>query len=248
MDRAMALASQAFTALIPLLMLASALAPRSNEDFVADAIIRRFELTGSAADAVQQVFAHSGESSTGILSVVLLVFSGTSLARRMQRMYLQAWQLEPHPRVRASLNATLGLGALLIEIGLLYLARTLVRELPFDWVAGAPLSLLASLVLWTSVPWLLLDRRIAWRRLLPAGALAALGASLYGVASSIYMPHLMESYNQRYGLFGVTLSLIGWLLCISLIVVTATVVAAEFDRAQEPWARQVRLRLGLAHS
>ena len=57
------------------------------------------------------------------------------------------------------------------------------------------------------------------------------------------MPALIESYSQRYGLFGVTLSLIGWLLVTALIILTATVVAAEFDRAQEPWARRIRARL-----
>ena len=100
-------------------------------------------------------------------------------------------------------------------------------------------------MLWTSVPWLLLDRRIPWRRLLPAGALTATGASLYGVATTIYMPRLMETNSERYGLFGVTVALVGWLLCISFIVVAATVVAAEFDRSPEPWARAVRRRLGI---
>jgi membrane protein len=95
------------------------------------------------------------------------------------------------------------------------------------------------------VPWLLLDRRIPWRRLLPAGALAAVCVSVYGIATTIYMPRLMETYSRRYGLFGVTLSLVGWLLCIAVIVVAATVVAAEFDRAQEPWARRLRIRFGL---
>ena len=47
----------------------------------------------------------------------------------------------------------------------------------------------------------------------------------------------MESNSERYGLFGVTLSLVGWLLCIAVIMVAATVVAAEFDRAPEHWAR-----------
>ena len=100
-------------------------------------------------------------------------------------------------------------------------------------------------MLWTSVPWLLLDRRIPWRRLLPAGALTAVGAGIYGVATTIYMPRLMESNSERYGLFGVTLSLVGWLLCIALIMVAATVVAAEFDRAPERWARRLRARFGI---
>lgn len=243
-DRAMVIASQAFTALIPLLMLVSSLAPKSNRDLVSDAIIRRFELTGSAAEAVQQVFATSQQATTGLLGAVLLLFSGVSLARRMQRMYAQAWRVDLRPGVRGSFNAAIGLGALLLEVALLALARTLVRALPLDWVLGAPVTLAASLLIWTSIPYLLLDRRIEWRRLLPGGAIAALSASVYGVASTLYMPRLLESYSLQYGLFGVTLALIGWLLCISFIIVGATVLAAELDRAPEPWARRVRMALG----
>jgi membrane protein len=110
---------------------------------------------------------------------------------------------------------------------------------------GAPISVLASLVLWTSVPWLLLDRRIPWRRLLPGGALAAAGSGVYGIATTIYMPRLVTSYSERYGLFGVTLALVGWLLCMSLIVIVATVAAAEFDRAPELWARRLRATLAI---
>jgi membrane protein len=47
-------------------------------------------------------------------------------------------------------------------------------------------------------------------------------------------------------MFGVTLALVGWLLAIALIVVAATVVAAEFDRAPDPWAERLRRRLRLA--
>jgi membrane protein len=54
------------------------------------------------------------------------------------------------------------------------------------------------------------------------------------------MPRLMTSYSERYGLFGVTVALVGWLLCIAFIIVGSTVVAAEFDRAPEPWATRLR--------
>ena len=243
-DRAMAIAAQAFTALVPLLLLTSQLSGGGDGNSAADAIVRRFHLTGESAQAVQQFFAKpGGGGSIGVLSAVILLFSGVSFTRRVQRMYQQAWQMEPRKGVRGSMNAALGLAALLLEIILLSSVLSLLRGLPLGDVLAWPVSILTSLVLWTSVPWLLLDRQIHWRRLLPGGALAALCASCYGFATAIYMPRLIESYSRRYGLFGITLALIGWLLATAVIVVGATVVAAEFDRAEEPWARRLRARL-----
>ena len=244
LDRAMAIASQSFTALIPLLILTSAALPTGSENSVSDSIIRRFELTGESARSVQLVFAQSEPGSVGVGSVLLLLFSATSLTRRLQRLYLQSYGLPPMPGVRGSFNAALGLGALLVEIALLSLLRTLVRALPLAWTLGAPLTILAGLVFWTSVPYLLLDRRVAWRRLLPGGVLAGCAISVYSVATTFYMPRLMASYSARYGLFGVTVALVGWLLCVAVILVTTTVVAAELDRAPEGWARRLRDRIG----
>jgi membrane protein len=241
------LASQAFTALIPLLLLASALAPADDRDIVSGGIIRRFQLSGGAADAVRQLFEHSGNSATGVLSLFLLFFSGVSLTRRMQRMYQQAWRLEPSTGVGRAVNAALGLTVLVFGIALIYLTRTLVGWLPVGEDLVAPLSVLVSVLgsfaLWTTVPWLLLDRRIVPRRLIPTGALAAVGASIYGVGSTIYMPRQLETYSDRYGLFGVTLALIGWLVGIALILVATTAIASELDRTEAPWARRLRRAL-----
>jgi membrane protein len=194
---------------------------------------------------VQQLFAHSGSSSVSVFSGLLLLFSGISLTRRMQRMYQQAWRLDRSPGMGHTLNAGLALGALLLGIGLLYQARSLVAGLPFPGALELVVSALAGFLIWTSLPWLLLDRRVAWRRLIPVGALTAVCSSAYGVASTVYMPRLLESYSRRYGLFGVTLALTGWLVCIAFIVVAATAAAAEFDRAPDRWARGIRRRFGI---
>jgi uncharacterized BrkB/YihY/UPF0761 family membrane protein len=244
LDRAMIIASQSFTALIPLLILVAAVLPTGSGNTVADSIVRRFDLAGEAARSVQIVFAQSESGSVGLGSLLLLVFSGVSLTRRLQRMYLQAYGVAPLPRVRGSLNAALGLAVLLVEISLLYSIRTLVRAIPFSWTLGVPLSLLAGAVVWTSVPFLLLDRRIPWRRLLPAGVLSGTAATLFGLASTVYMSRLMTSYSERYGLFGVTVALVGWLLTACFLMVAATVVAAELDRAPEDWARRLRAKIG----
>ena len=178
--------------------------------------------------------------------MVLLVFSGVSLTRRLQRTYQQAWGVLPDKGVRNSLNAMLALATLVIEIALLYFARSLVRPLPTGWVLGVPLSFLAGVLLWTSIPWLLLGRRLRWSRLLPTGVLTAACTAIYGVATTVYMPRLFETYSLRYGLFGVTLALVGWLLSIAVIVVAAAVVAAQFDRDEDPWAARARTRLRMS--
>lgn len=244
-DRAMVVASQAFTALIPLLIMVSAAAPRGERDAVGRLLVRKFELSGASASAVQQVFTRPAESSTGVVSLLLLLVSGVSLTRRAQRLYLDAWRLPPLPGPRSAVNAALGLAALLVEVALLYLARSLVRELPLDRFLGAPVSFLGGAVLWTGIPWLLLDRRVPWRRLLPGGLMTALATAAFGEATTVYMPHQMETYSARYGLFGVTLAIVGWLVCVSFVVVSVTVVAAELDRAPEPWVRRLRAWAGL---
>jgi uncharacterized BrkB/YihY/UPF0761 family membrane protein len=114
-DRATAIAAQAFTALIPLIILTAGLAPADHRDLVSHVLVRKFHLGGSAADAVRTLFAHPAAASTGVFSVVLLIFSGVSLARRMQRMYQDAWQLAPRQGVRGSLNAALALAVLLLD-------------------------------------------------------------------------------------------------------------------------------------
>ncbi len=243
LDRSMALAAQAFTALIPLLIFVGTLAPAGREDLVPDALVRRFRLGADAADAVRAVFSSSSDASVGALSLVLLLFSGVSFTRRLQRTYVAVWDLPAVKGPRNAANALLGLTALLAGVMLLSVTRSLPRLLPGGWLLGAPLTAAAALLLWTSVPWLLLDRRVAWRRLLPSGALAACCSAVYGLASAVYMPQLFASYSRRYGLFGVTLALVGWLLCIAVIVVCTAVVARELDRAPEGWAGRLRALL-----
>lgn len=245
LDRAMALAAQAFTALIPLLLLIGRLAPTGHEDVVATGVIRRFRLDAGSAAAVRDVFSAGGGGSIGALSTVLLIISGVSFTRRLQRTYLDAWELPRIGGLRNSVDALLGLLALVGGVLLLAGARTLWAALPSGWVLGMPLTGVGTLALWTSVAWLLLDRRVPWSRMLPTGLLVAGCTAVYSAASAVYMDRLLASYSVRYGLFGVTLALVGWLLCVAFIVCGAAVVAAEFDRAPERWARRVRAAIRL---
>jgi membrane protein len=244
-DRAMVISSQAFTTLIPLLIVVSAVLPRGDPDAVADALTERLSLSGDAAAAVQQIFGMGDAGSIGLVSALLLLFSGVSFTRRMQRMYQQAWHTAPLRGVQASRSAVTGLLVLVVDITLMYFLRAEVAALPYNRVLTLAVSVVASVLLWTLIPWLLLDRLIEWRRLLLGGLLTGVAVTLYGYATALYMPRLIDAYSERYGLFGVMISLVSWLLCIVFFVVAATVTAAEVDRAPQSWARALQSLLGL---
>jgi putative membrane protein len=74
---------------------------------------------------------------------------------------------------------------------------------------------------------------------------SALGSTLYGVATTVYMPGLIERYTREFGLFGITIAIIGWLLAVSAVLVGSTAVGAEFDRSEVAWVMRVRTRFHL---
>lgn len=245
-DRSMVLASQAFTSLIPLLILVAAYAPAGKDNVIAETIIRKFHLEGDAASAVTQLFAVP-ESATGTVSAfsaLLLLISGTSFTRRFQRMYRAAYEQEKQG-IRSGVYSTLGLIVMLAEVFVLYGARALVSYLPLSWLLTLPFAFVTGVLLWTSIPYLLLNREVHWRRLVFGGAVSALATTAYSVASTIYMPETLERYTQEFGLFGVTIALIGWLLAIAFILVGAAAVGAQFDVCLAPWALYLKSRFKL---
>ncbi|MGB2935963.1 MAG: YhjD/YihY/BrkB family envelope integrity protein [Nostocoides sp.] len=232
-DRSMVLSSQAFTALIPLLILTAAVAPRVRADQLSQHLIRRFGLEGEAASALTALFAipDGAPGGLGIFSAVLLLFSGASFALRLQAMYRAAWRQEK-VGARGGAYAALGLLVILIEVLVLSGARAVLDDLPWGWALTVPASLLLGVLLWTSIPYVLLGRAVPWRRLVFGGAVAALGTTAYAAATSIYMPGLLNRYSTQFGLFGVTIALIGWLLAIAGILTASAVIGSEFDSAR----------------
>ena len=159
-------------------------------------------------------------------------------------MYRAAWDRSAEG-ARSSVFAVVGLFVMLVEGALVYGVRSLVRGLPCDWMWMFPITVASGLVLWTSIPYLLLTRSVHWRRLLVTGGLSAVGTAVFGVATAFYMPPLVTRYTNQFGLFGITIALIGWLLVASGIVVAAAAIGAEFDASREPWAVRLKTRYHL---
>src|SRR4051812_23141539 len=96
-DRAVALASSALTAVIPLTIIASAITQAVGGKSVADRIISRYELSGAGAEAVHDVFEPAGGSDAGIglIGLLLLLVAVLSFTRAVQRLFEQTWELPP---------------------------------------------------------------------------------------------------------------------------------------------------------
>ena len=228
-DRSMALSASALTALIPLAIVASALASRLGGKSTADRIIDRYELTGGGADAVEAIFAPASGPSTsiGIVGFCFVLVAILSFTRAFQRLFEQAWELKPLS-VRNTLNGLVWIGGLALYLvasgsiqavlggGTLELTATLVT---------VPLS--AVFLVWSGR--VLSARRIAAAQLMPFAVVAAACVAIYSVGANVYLPHMFSSYATRYGAIGAVFALISALFCVMLIMVASAAAGREIE-------------------
>jgi membrane protein len=229
-DRILIMAGQAFSALIPLLIVLSSLGP--SEDGVSRRLIDRFNLTGAAADAVHTLFSRPPGAEGGMTAVglVILFFAILAFARTLQRTYEDAWGLRSLG-FRGTLNGLSGLFLLIAQLVVLGLAVALLHHLPAAGVATFVFRVVAASVLWWELQYLLLSRRVARRVLIPGAVVAGIAQALVTFYSAIYMPHLVGNDAGKYGVIGVTFALLTWLIVVSAAIVVVAVVSAEVGRA-----------------
>jgi membrane protein len=216
LDRSLALAAQAFGALIPLMIVLQAVQPGSRS--VATDLIERFDLEDEAAETVREAFTLTHEETTiTALSVFVLVVSVLSFTRRLQRLYQDTWELEPRG-LRGS-----GWGLAWIAFFALYASLFPALDGIVDGLVSVVLSLAGLFVVGLFTPYLLLGRRLRWRRLVRQAALTAVGSVALGVWSAIYMPRAIESSASAYGAIGVAFALLTWLWGYGIVLVVAAV-------------------------
>lgn len=245
-DRCIVISSQVLTALIPLFIVVASAAPAGQEDVISRSIIRRFNLTGTSADAVEQLFrAPAGASSSvSVFSALLLIYSAMAFSRRLQSMYRAAWG-RTRAGMRSTLYAGLGLVAFTLMAGLSFLVRELASRFRLEWLWTIPVTAGVGLVLWTAIPYLLLERQVHWRRLLATGGASAVGMTVLAIGTPIYMPAVMLEATSDFGLFGVTITLLGWLLAAAFIIIACTVMGAQFDASDARWLVRIKTRFSL---
>jgi len=237
-DRAIALASSAFTAILPLAILFGALAPGGDGANAADHVIKRYGLTDEGAQAVRDAFAppQGVTSSVGIFGGLLLLIAALSFARAVQRLIERAWGLKPLS-LRNTRNAALwipGLAGYAILTG--FVGAISGRGVLHLLALGASVVLAVGFIVWTGR--LLSARRVSSADLVPFAILVAAGLAVYGVVSDAWIPRLFNTYAARYGVIGATFAIISALFGAMFVVVVMTAIGREITEELE------RLRRG----
>ena len=246
-DRAIALASGALTATIPLTIVTSSLATQLGGKSTADRIIERYDLTGGGAAAVTDIFAppSGAETSLGIVGFFFLMVAVLSFTRGVQRLFEQTWELEPLS-VRNTFNGLLWVGGLTAYLAISGFLRASLGHTTLELTATLLTVPLAAVFLaWSG--WVLSAKRIARARLVPFALLGSALMAVYAVAATVYVPELFSTYATRYGVIGAVFAMISAFFSIMVVLVASAAAGREIDdelgrirRGERPAEDEVR--------
>jgi membrane protein len=220
LDRSLVIGAQAFGALIPLLIVIAGFGSSDGTSF-ADTLIDRFDLTGNTADAVRQTFG-GGTGGTGLTTVGVLLVIGSSLSftRAVQRTFELTWDL-PRRGFRSTGWNLAWVAAFALYLTIFPVVRGWFHGFPYNLV-----SLCGTFAIWLITPYLLLARRVPWRRLVPQAALSAVGMTLLAGGLLIYAPRALETSADEFGAIGIAFTLLTMLWAGGFVLVTAAAVGA----------------------
>jgi membrane protein len=254
-DRSMAIGAQALLALVPLLVILGAFFPD-----VTDAALERFATVTGLGSGGEQVVKETADESgygaaaagvdvdqvratTGVIGILIVLFSATSFSRALQRMYEKAWEQPAIGGVRARRRCLLWLFGWLVATQSMTFVGWLddrTSELVLEPAFFGLRCVLLTLIWWWSM-WYLLFGRVGWTRLLFPAALAGVAMGLYTSASSVVMPRYVVTSANQFGALGVVLAVATWLVGAAGVVVVTTVVGRAVS--EDPLVRTIATRL-----
>jgi membrane protein len=256
-DRSMAIGAQALLALVPLLVILGAFLPD-----VTDAALERFAAVtgvGSGGEKAlegtteQAAYAAAGvdpdqvRATTGIIGILITLFSATSFSRALQRMFEKAWEQPAIGGVVARRRCLLWLFGWLLATQSLTAVGWMDDRAPeriLEPVFFVLRCLLLWLIWWWTVRYLLFGR-VGWKALLFPAALTGVVLGIYTSASSLVMPRYVVTSANQFGALGVVLAVATWLVGAAGVVVVTTVVGRSVS--EDPMVRGLATKLVSSH-
>jgi membrane protein len=220
-DRSMTIAAQFFTSVFPILILIATLFGSVDTRTMAEVV----NMPEESRSLLDQALQNTGASTFGVVGVLIVFASATSLSRALTRAYAAIWLL---PRPRSSLRSAWRWLAVVVSLAL---SLVVVRALS-GFMAGVPpggvwqrvVAFAIDVAMTLLVPWLLLSGVIPVRRLLPTSLLFAMLMLVVRPASELWLPRALEVSADRYGSIGVAFTYLAWLYVVAFTLLLSAVV------------------------
>lgn len=225
-DRCMLIAAQGLLALIPTFVVLVAFFP----DLTGVGLEQFARATGLGStgdnELSSEVSIDQVRAQTGLVGVLIVLFSATSFARAIQRMYERVWE-QPHVGgMSGTRRCFLWLIGWLVSVQLVAGVARLLRG-P-DGVVPTAGRLVVQVVLvagiWLVTSRLLLFGRVGWWRLGVGAVVTGVLQVLYSRGSTLVMPAYVDANAEQFGTLGVILAISTWMIGFGAILVGSAVV------------------------
>ncbi len=227
-DRSMTLAAQAFTSILPIVILLTAL---PTESLINEAL-EGLRVDPSHVD-LNSTSTTGSAAAFGLLGGLMTIAGATSMSRALGRMYTSAWQVTKLP-----LSAWWRWVVVIFVLPLGAVAQGFSAKLHGISISGktfqgygalgVALEIAATFLIWatvwTVIPRLLVSSQVPMRLLSFYGAVTGFFVTILLVGSRLALPTIVGETTRHYGTLGLIFVSISWLFFFAIIVVTCAIV------------------------
>ena len=223
-DRGMTLAAHVFTSILPILIVAGAVRSRLDPK-TGPIFAEHLGLDESTALILQNSLPGGDQElrATGVVGVVLLVIAATSFARALERSFRRIWRT-PRVSVKFAWRWLAAVVAVIIGLAAVVATRIIVHGDGAIPVVEFTVEIVLWSALWWIASWIVVNRRVSLRELLPGSVLAGIGFAVAGAVGRVFLPPLLADSAVRFGVLGMAFTYIGWLLVLSCILLIAATI------------------------
>ena len=223
-DRGMTIAAHVFTSVLPILIVVGALRSRLDEG-ISPIFAEHLGFDEATAEILEKSLPAGAQElrATGVIGGVLLVIAATSFARALERSLQTIWHT-PKASIRFAWRWLAVVVAVVIGVAVIVATRIIVRG------GGAipVIEFIAEVAIWGALwwiaSWIVVNRRVGLRELLPGSVLAGVGFAVAGLFGRVLLPPILADSAARFGVLGMAFTYIGWLLVLACILLAAATV------------------------
>jgi uncharacterized BrkB/YihY/UPF0761 family membrane protein len=223
-DRAMTLAAQAFTSVLPVLIVSGQYRRRLNPD-AQNILADNLSLDGRTANLVEQAIPVPDEGVTiaQVVGVLLLIIAATSFSRALERCFRKIWGT-PKASIRFAWRWVAAILAIVIGFVFVVATRFVLRGTEAASVLGFLVEAAIWCGLWWLAAWIVINRSVSLRALLPGSVLAGIGLAVSTQVGRVYLPAALASSAEQFGVLGLAFTYIGWLFVLMSVLLAAVAI------------------------